>query len=193
MRQKLVLLIAFNQLKWKPKQPSSWWSSSSCDNFEPGKLLQWKYDLWMMVLHHRVVLNLPKRTTNTHCGAGTPQKQLRDHVNKAKGWLRASNCLQFLSASSLQLCSLHGSFCAWFLGFFPSQLGGGGVGGEERAHKALVWESPDTCTCSMPPGTGQASSWGNGWWISKPLTSKCKGSFAGFVDKRTNSLPTLQA
>lgn len=28
---------------------------------------------------------------------------------------------------------------------------------------------------------------------SKPLTSKCEGNFAGFVDKSTNSLSTLQA
>lgn len=137
-----------------------------------------------MVLHHTAVLHLQNRSTNTHCGTGTSRKRLCHHVNKAKGWVTASNSLSFLSAWRLQLCSLNGSFWAWFLGVFPLYSGGGSVCGEERAHKALVWESPDTCTCSVlrvseHSCTGQAASWGNE--CSKPLTSKCEGSFAGFV------------
>lgn len=120
-----------------------------------------------MVLHHTAVLHLQNRTTNTHCGTGTPRKRLCDCVNKAKGRLTASNSLSFPSASSLQFCSLHASFCV-FLGIFPLHFGGGDVCGEERVHKALERESPDTCTGSMPrvsehSCTGQAASWGNGW------------------------------
>lgn len=53
-----------------------------------------------------------------NCGAGTSQEQLCGHVNKAKGWLAASDCVSFLSASSLHLCYLNRSFCVWFLGIF---------------------------------------------------------------------------
>lgn len=140
----------------------------------------------MTVLHHTAVLHLQNRTTNIHCGAGTSQKWPCDGVNKAKGWLTASNHFPFLSASSLQLHFFNGSFCEWFPGIFPLHFGGGGVWGEERAHKALVWEPPDTCTfhalgvrallaqdkLHLAVMAGECS---------KPLTSRCKGSFAGFV------------
>lgn len=117
------------------------------------------------------------------CGAGTSQEQLCGRVNKAKGWLAASDCLSFLTASSLHLCYLNGSFCVWFVGISPLHFGGG-VCGEERAHKALVWESPDTCTClgcQSTPGTGQAALGIMAGECSEPLRSRCEGSFVGFV------------
>lgn len=140
-----------------------------------------------MVLHHTAALHLQNRTTNTHCGAGTSQKLLCDRVNKAKGWLTASNCLRFLSASSLQLCSLNGSFSVWFLGFFSFTLWRWwSVWGRKSPQSPCVgvsWHlhmfhasgarallAQDKLHLGVVAGE-----------CSKPLTSRCEWSFAAFV------------